>query len=189
VLDVVGKGGGRPLDGGTRTDMESRFAADFSDVRVHDDASAQRSATAVGARAYTTGHEIVLGEGVSLGSADGQHTLAHELTHVLQQREGPVAGTSTGDGVSVSDPGDSFEQQAESAAHSVMSGGAAPAIGSGGGSSVQRAAAPGLDDEDPTAQMMRIQRAGAPGLDDEDPTAQMMRIQREAAPGEDELAG
>jgi hypothetical protein len=153
VLDVVGKGGGRPLDSTTRTDMEGKFGADFSEVRVHDDATAQQSATAVGARAYTTGHEIVLGEGVSLGSQDGQHTLAHELTHVVQQRSGPVAGTPTADGVSVSDPSDAFEQQAEATAHQVLSGGEASVSG-GADASVQREE---RDDEEPL-QTMRIQR-------------------------------
>ena len=162
VLDVVGKGGGRPLDASTRTDMESRFGTDFSDVRVHDSPTAQQSATAVGARAYTTGNEIVLGEGVSLGSPDGQHTLAHELTHVIQQRSGPVSGTPTGDGVAISDPGDAFEQQAEATAHQVLSG--APAnVGGGAAGAVQRET---IDEEDvAAAQTMRIQREG---LDDDE---------------------
>jgi hypothetical protein len=166
VLDVVGKGGGRPLDSSTRTDMEARFGTDFSDVRLHDDAGAQQSATDVGARAYTTGNEVVLGEGVSLGSQEGQHTLAHELTHVVQQRSGPVSGTPTGDGVSMSDPGDQFEQQAEATAHQVLNGGSADVSG-GASSSVQREELD--DDELAAAQTLRIQREElAP--DDEDPT-------------------
>src|SRR5262245_214565 len=38
VHDVVGKGGGTPLDDGVRNDMEGRFGQSFSDVRVHTDA-------------------------------------------------------------------------------------------------------------------------------------------------------
>src|SRR4051794_9436059 len=55
VHDVVGRGGGRPLDGDTRADMEARLGADFSGVRIHDDAQAHDSAVAVNAHAYTVG--------------------------------------------------------------------------------------------------------------------------------------
>ncbi|MCA1553089.1 MAG: DUF4157 domain-containing protein, partial [Chloroflexi bacterium] len=52
-VNGVVQSAGRSLDNGTRTFMESRFGHDFSRVRVHDDASAARSANAVRARAYT----------------------------------------------------------------------------------------------------------------------------------------
>ncbi|WP_371479189.1 DUF4157 domain-containing protein [Kitasatospora sp. NBC_00315] len=106
---------GRPLDGATRTDMEARLGADFSDVRVHNDAAAKASAAEVGARAYTSGSHVVLGDG-----GGDKHTLAHELTHVIQQRRGPVAGTDNGSGLSVSDPSDRFEREAEATATAVM---------------------------------------------------------------------
>ncbi|GAA2734367.1 hypothetical protein GCM10010360_25490 [Streptomyces nogalater] len=97
--------------------METRLGADFSDVRVHMDAAAQASAADIGARAYTSGSHVVIG-----AAGGDKHTLAHELTHVIQQRQGPVAGTDNGDGLSVSDPGDHFEQQAEANARRAMSG-------------------------------------------------------------------
>ena len=50
VHDVIGKGGGAPLDESTRSSMESRFGQDFSDVRVHTDSRASQSAEAVGAK-------------------------------------------------------------------------------------------------------------------------------------------
>ncbi|MFJ3906421.1 DUF4157 domain-containing protein [Streptomyces sp. NPDC090025] len=112
--------GGRPLDEATRTDMESRMGADFSDVRIHDDAAAQRSAAEIGARAYTSGSHVVIGQG-----GGDRHTLAHELTHVIQQRQGPVAGTDNGSGLRVSDPSDRFERAAEANARRVLSGSAA----------------------------------------------------------------
>ncbi|MFI8341172.1 DUF4157 domain-containing protein [Streptomyces sp. NPDC085639] len=118
VHDVV-RAGGRPLDGSTRADMESRLGADFSDVRIHDDSAAKASAAEVGARAYTSGNHVVIGE----GGAD-KLTLAHELTHVIQQRQGPVAGTDNGAGLRVSDPSDRFEREAESNARRAMSGAA-----------------------------------------------------------------
>ncbi|MFF9479456.1 DUF4157 domain-containing protein [Streptomyces sp. NPDC014733] len=116
---------GRPLDEETRSDMEARLGADFSDVRVHTDPAARTSAAEVGARAFTSGNHIVIGDG-----GGDRHTLAHELTHVIQQRRGPVAGTDNGRGLSVSDPGDRFERAAEENAHRVLSGPApAPAEG------------------------------------------------------------
>ncbi|MFF7633101.1 DUF4157 domain-containing protein [Kitasatospora sp. NPDC008050] len=113
---------GRPLDERLRGEMESRFGgADFSDVRVHSGPAAQRSASEIGARAYTSGSHVVIGAG-----GGDKHTLAHELTHVVQQRSGQVAGTDNGSGLRVSDPMDAFERAAEANAHRVMSA-AAPA--------------------------------------------------------------
>ncbi|WUD11889.1 DUF4157 domain-containing protein [Streptomyces murinus] len=125
VHDVL-RTGGRPLDEGVRTDMEARLGADFSDVRVHSDARARATATAMGARAYTSGNHIVIGDG-----GGDRHTLAHELTHVIQQRRGPVAGTETGDGLRVSDPSDRFEREAEATAHRVLRGSPAGAAAHG----------------------------------------------------------
>ncbi|MBB5159853.1 hypothetical protein BJ970_007453 [Saccharopolyspora phatthalungensis] len=113
VHDVL-RSAGRPLDDSTRTDMESRLGADFSDVRIHDDTAARTSAAELGARAYTSGHHVVIGDG-------DKHTLAHELTHVIQQRQGPVSGTDNGSGLSVSDPSDRFEREAETNARRAMS--------------------------------------------------------------------
>jgi Domain of unknown function (DUF4157) len=61
---------------------------DFSQVRVHADAGAAESARAVGARAYTVGSDVVFGAGEYAPDTEaGRSLLAHELTHVLQQRE------------------------------------------------------------------------------------------------------
>jgi hypothetical protein len=99
---------GRPLDTPVRRDMEARLGADFGTVRVHTGPAADRSAAAMRAQAYTAGEHVVLGPG-----ADDRHTLAHELTHVIQQRRGPVAGTDRGDGLRISDPSDRDERAAD----------------------------------------------------------------------------
>ena len=81
-------GSGRPLDPATRDDMGQRFARDFSTVRVHDGGVAAQSARDVDARAYTVGDNIVFGAGqFAPGTSDGRRLIAHELTHVLQQRD------------------------------------------------------------------------------------------------------
>ncbi|WP_411083296.1 DUF4157 domain-containing protein [Streptomyces sp. cmx-18-6] len=114
VHDVL-RGPGRAMSPSTRTEMEARLGADFSDVRIHDGAGARASAEGVGARAYTSGSHVVIGAG-----GGDKHTLAHELTHVVQQRQGPVAGTDNGAGLRVSDPSDRFEREAEANARRVM---------------------------------------------------------------------
>ncbi|MET9000945.1 DUF4157 domain-containing protein [Amycolatopsis sp. Hca4] len=122
VHDVVGSGGGAPLDAATREDMEGRFGADFSDVRVHTDGAAHDSAKSVNAQAYTVGSNIVFQrDKYDPGSDSGKHMLAHELTHVVQQRSGPVDGTDAGGGVKVSDPADRFEREAVANADRLMS--------------------------------------------------------------------
>jgi outer membrane protein OmpA-like peptidoglycan-associated protein len=78
---------GRPLDAATRAFFEPRFGHDFSAVRVHSDAPAAASARDMNARAYTVGRDIVFDAGrFAPGTHDGRQLLAHELTHVLQQR-------------------------------------------------------------------------------------------------------
>ena len=80
---------GQALDGYTRSFMESRFSRDFSQVRIHADQSAVVSAGALHAQAYTIGRDIVFNRGMySPHSAQGRHLLAHELAHVIQQRDG-----------------------------------------------------------------------------------------------------
>jgi hypothetical protein len=67
--------------------MESRFGHDFTHVRLHSDAEAAKSAGEVNASAYTVGSDVVFAKGqYSPGTIKGQSLLAHELTHVLQQR-------------------------------------------------------------------------------------------------------
>jgi hypothetical protein len=168
VHDVIGKGGGSPLDESTRTTMESKFGQDFSDVRIHTDAKASESAEAVGANAYTVGNEMVFRGGhFDASSPTGQRTLAHELSHVVQQRSGPVDGTEAPGGIRLSDPSDRFERAADATADQVMNAPAAPvaatsASGSGGtavqleeadegdegGAAVQREATGGEQEEE-----------------------------------------
>jgi len=82
---------GQSLPQELRSYYEPRFGYDFSKVKLHTDAMAAKSAQSVNALAYTTGTNIVFNNGeYSPGTKTGQHLLAHELTHVVQQ-----SGTST----------------------------------------------------------------------------------------------
>jgi Domain of unknown function (DUF4157) len=109
------RGSGQLLGGPLKEEMEARLGEDLSDVRVHTDNAARASAAALGARAYTSGSHVVIREGGS-----DKHTLAHELTHVVQQRRGLVAGTDYGTGLRVSDPSDRDERAAHENASRVM---------------------------------------------------------------------
>ncbi|HYV10614.1 MAG TPA: DUF4157 domain-containing protein [Pyrinomonadaceae bacterium] len=84
--------GGSPLSSTTRAWFEPRFGHDFSGVRVHTGPGAADSASAVNAQAYTVGNNIVFNRGeYRPGTATGNHLLAHELAHVVQQNTGVSA--------------------------------------------------------------------------------------------------
>ncbi len=91
-LQRQASGGGDALPAGTRDFMETRFGYDFSSVRIHHDRGANEVSQQVGARAFTLGNDIFFGRAeYRPESRDGQHLLAHELTHVVQQGEGRIA--------------------------------------------------------------------------------------------------
>ena len=161
VKDVVGRGGGAPLEPAVRQRMESSFGTGFGDVRVHSGGSAAASARAVDAHAYTVGNEVVLGDGQAPGTPAHDRTLAHELTHVVQQRSGPVEGTPTAGGISVSDPADRFERAAETTADTVMSTGRAGDVGGQAAPAVQRGII--MEEPEQEVQELAIQR-----IDDEE---------------------
>jgi len=185
VHDVI-RTAGRPLDADTRADMESRLGHDFGDVRVHDDQAAHDSARSVNAHAYTVGSDIVFQrDRYDPGSSDGRTMLAHELTHVVQQRSGPVDGTPAAGGIHVSDPSDRYERDAAATAERVMSAPVSASTGPGP-SAVQR-----QEDGGSTLQtdFAHVQRDDAPAPEEEEePTAQGSFVQRDVEPEQDEEA-
>jgi outer membrane protein OmpA-like peptidoglycan-associated protein len=83
------RGGGRPLPDSERRFFEPRFRHDFSQVRIHTGSEAGKAARSVNALAYTTGNDVVFGDGqYRPGTEGGRRLFAHELTHVLQRRGG-----------------------------------------------------------------------------------------------------
>ncbi len=80
---------GQPLDGETRSFMESRFNYDFGEIRLHTDSAAVESARSINALAYTTANRIVFGAGqFAPGTSAGRRLLAHELAHVALGHSG-----------------------------------------------------------------------------------------------------
>jgi outer membrane protein OmpA-like peptidoglycan-associated protein len=89
VDDAFGSGlrSGFALPVTDRRFYEARMGHDFGDVRIHTGAAADSSARQIGARAFTRGRDVAFAEGeYQPASAAGRHLLAHELTHVVQQR-------------------------------------------------------------------------------------------------------
>jgi hypothetical protein len=113
------RGGGAPLDDGARAKMEDGFGTSFDHVRVHTGREADSLNRSLGAKAFTTGNDVYFRGDAS----PTDHTLlAHELTHVVQQR------SMTGGGrMHVGPAGDAHEQQADGMAAAVASGSTAAA--------------------------------------------------------------
>jgi hypothetical protein len=135
VQDVLGSPG-QPLDGATRSVMETRFRHDFSQVRIHADAAAARSADAIAANAYTMGNNVVFNQGgYAPNSGNGQKLLAHELAHVVQQSRGGLPPGIDGD--------PALENEADRIANEIARPGAAISVDQASGVGIARDAKPG----------------------------------------------
>ncbi len=148
------------LEPTTRSFMESRFGHDFSQVRVHTDRKAANSARSISARAYTTGQDIVFGSGqYAPETPSGQRLLAHELAHVVQQKNG--GGRAPGNRGIISHRSSAAEQEARQSASHIMAGqSASPGAGVAAGS-IQR---DGEEDEQPQQEENRQYQLQWPGL-------------------------
>jgi Domain of unknown function (DUF4157) len=111
------------LDPGTRARLERAFGTDLSSVTV----ARRPEAASIGALAYTQGEHIGVAPSQQLNTAAGKELLAHEVAHVLQQRQGRVRPHARLGGVGVSvDP--RLEAEADTVARRVCSGGPAGMI-------------------------------------------------------------
>ena len=117
-IDAV-RGGGEPLPGSVRSYFEARFGRDFGDVRVHTGPRAEATAQQINALAYTVGRDIAFAKGrYQPATAAGRWILAHELTHVVQQRAKPV---TNGMEIEFGAP-KTLERQADSVATALVHG-------------------------------------------------------------------
>lgn len=165
--------GGRPLDADLRRTMEERFRADFSAVRIHDDAAANGAAEALSAKAYTFGKNIYFAQDrFAPQTTDGRRLLGHELAHVVQQSRGGAAPTL--------DPDSSLEQSAHRAADAAVAGSAPVSVEGSSGVGVAR-------DKDDEKKKNEQEVADAikdwNGLDKED-AAELSKSAQEKKPGE-----
>jgi hypothetical protein len=119
---------GQPLDASVRHEAEGRLGFDFSHVRIHTGESAEASAQALHAHAYTLGRHIVFGSGGYAPDTEaGRHRLYHELSHVMQQRPGSPMPEGP---LQIGSPDSAHERQAHrmaraaspAEAHSLLSG-------------------------------------------------------------------
>jgi len=109
--------GGQPISGTLREEMSQQLGHDFSTVRIHTGRRADTLARQLQARAFTLGNSIFFSQGAyDPQSAAGRHTLAHELTHVVQQ-----SGSSAGGPLKLGQPDDRYEQEADRVAASQVS--------------------------------------------------------------------
>lgn len=80
---------GQPLDPSTRRSMEASFGFNFGNVRIHTGGTAEESAKALDAHAFTVGQNIVFGKNEYAPSSErGRRLLSHELAHTVQQQRG-----------------------------------------------------------------------------------------------------
>lgn len=113
------RGSGQTLDEGMAHKAGQTMGQDFNDVKIHTDSNADQLSRQLGAKAFTTGSDIFFREGAyNPASNDGQQLIAHELTHVVQQ--GASAPAIQGK-MSVNDPNDQYEAEADKVADTVMS--------------------------------------------------------------------
>jgi hypothetical protein len=113
------RGSGQKLDEKIAGKAGGVMGQDFSDVNVHTDGQSDHLNRQLNAKAFTVGNDIFFRGGeYSPGSDQGQRLISHELTHVAQQGAGlpQVQGK-----MSVNDPNDQYEAEADSVAEQVMS--------------------------------------------------------------------
>lgn len=119
------QGSGQQLDQDLAQRAGHVMEQDFSDVTVHTDDQADQLSRQLGAKAFTTGNDIFFKSGeYDPHTRSGQELISHELTHVAQQAEGkPQANAPQAQRMTVNDPQDQFEAEADSMARKVVEGG------------------------------------------------------------------
>lgn len=137
-LDAARRTTGEGLPPKLRTDLEGSFDANLSQVRVHTDAASGSAATSMQAKAFTVGSDIFFAPSTyDPSSTDGQHLIAHEVAHTIQQQWG-AAGSGPQTKLEVSEPSDPLEIEAERSADAFVRGDAQPVASRAPGPTVFR---------------------------------------------------
>jgi len=125
-------GSGSALAAGTQAAMNQFFGQDLGHVRIHTDGGAQALASSLNAHAFTVGHQIAFASGhYRPDHPEGQSLIAHELTHVLQQRQGLDADIQR---AGIGAQGDRYEVEAEGNAQRFLQGQPAQSVKAPSGS-------------------------------------------------------
>jgi hypothetical protein len=131
AVSAASTSSGQALPDALMRKFESSLGADLSSVRIHTSAESAAAASAVGAKAYAMGNDIHFGAGqYDPSSSSGQHLLAHEVAHTVQQSGG--IGRKAQFKLDVSSTCDSFEIEADHAADAMVAGRAATVSGASG---------------------------------------------------------
>ena len=137
ALDRAAATTGHAPDPGVRDSVERATGGDLANAVVHSGAESAEAAHAVGARAYATGNDVHFAAGqYNPGTPDGDHLLAHELAHTLQQQG---ATPLHQDKLEISEPEDAHEAEADRVADAAVSGGRAPVTHASGVQRLSRA--------------------------------------------------
>ena len=119
LLSSAGSSSGSSLPSTIQRKFEDSLGADLSSVRVHTGSESAEAASAISARAYTTGQDIHFAAGqYDPSTPGGEHLLAHEVAHTVQQGSGGDLQCK----LEVSSPGDQCEVEADRAADAMVSG-------------------------------------------------------------------
>ncbi len=141
VSEVLGgaRVGGSALPAGERTQMEDHLGCDLGGVRVHADSHAADLSARLSARAFTVGKDVYFGQGeYQPQTQQGRFLIAHELTHVAQQRQGVQVEGGVGR------EGDAYERQADAVGEKVARGESAPARANAAESGATAASTPAV---------------------------------------------
>lgn len=85
--DLAGPGSSLPAE--LQESMGASIGADFSGVRIHTGAGADRASRRLSARAFAKGRDLYFRDGeYDPGSREGRHLIAHELAHVADGGDG-----------------------------------------------------------------------------------------------------
>lgn len=120
LVNAAQESTGEPLPQPLRQKFEGSLGAGLGSVRLHTGAASSAAARAVGAKAYAVGQDIHFGAGhFNLGTPEGEHLLAHEVAHTVQQ---DPAQPTRQNKLEVSSPGDAAEREADEAAGAMVAG-------------------------------------------------------------------
>lgn len=143
---------GRSMDQTVQREMESEMGGDFGDVRIHTGPRAAAAADAIDARAFTVGSHVAFNEGeYEPDTDDGKQVLAHEMTHVQQQRTGSVDRRPNEGSTLAIDPDPTLEREAEDTAREVLGNpeSSGPLRSDSRGQAIQRQPKTGAQGESP----------------------------------------